>query len=73
MTTIDHQPAQPITECWDWQLSAACRGMDVQTFYHPAGERLDQKNERITRAKLICKRCPMISQCADWALRTREP
>ena len=51
MTTIDHQPAQPVAGDWDWQLSAACRGMDVETFYHPAGERWHQKNERITQAK----------------------
>ena len=44
MTTIDHQPAQPVADDWDWQLSAACRGMDVETFYHPAGERWHQKN-----------------------------
>ena len=73
MTTLDHQPAQPVADDWDWQLSAACRGMDVETFYHPAGERWHQKNERITQAKRICRRCPVISQCATWALRTREP
>ena len=72
MTTTDHQPTQPVTEYWDWQLSAACRGMNVETFYHPAGERWHQKNERITQAKRICQRCPVISQCATWALRTRE-
>ena len=47
--------------------------MDVETFYHPAGERWRQKNARITQAKQICQRCPVISQCAAWALRTREP
>ena len=73
MTTIDHQPARPVAEYWDWQLSAACRGMDVETFYHPAGERWHEKNARITQAKQICQRCPVISQCAAWALRTREP
>ena len=58
MTTIDHQPAQPVADDWDWQLSAACRGMDVETFYHPAGERWHQKNERITQAKQICQALP---------------
>ena len=73
MTTIDHQPTQPVTEDWDWQLSAACRGMDVETFYHPTGERWHDKNARITQAKQICQPCPVINQCAAWALRTREP
>ena len=44
MSTIDHQPARPVTDDWDWQLSAACRGMDVDTFYHPAGERLARED-----------------------------
>jgi WhiB family redox-sensing transcriptional regulator len=73
MTTIDQQAAQPIADYWEWQLSAACRGMDVETFYHPAGERWHQKNQRITQAKQICQHCPVINQCATWALRTREP
>ncbi len=73
MTTTDHQPTQPVTEYWDWQLSAACRGMDVGTFYHPTGERWYEKDARITQAKQICQPCPVISQCAAWALRTREP
>ena len=47
--------------------------MDVETFYHPAGERWHEKTARITQAKQICQRCPVINQCAAWALRTREP
>ena len=73
MSTINHQPARPVADDWDWQLSAVCRGMDVDAFYHPAGERLDEKTARINQAKQICRRCPVISQCATWALRTREP
>ena len=30
MSTIDHQPARPVTDSWDWQLFAACRGLDVK-------------------------------------------
>ena len=36
MTTIAHRPARPVTDNWDWQLFAACRGLDVEIFYHPA-------------------------------------
>ena len=43
----------PLTANWDWQLAGACRGMDVDAFYHPAGERLDEKTARINRAKRI--------------------
>jgi WhiB family redox-sensing transcriptional regulator len=73
MSTIDHQPAQPIAEDWDWQLVGACRGRDVEIFYHPYGERRRDKATRIAQAKQICHQCPVISQCAAWALTTREP
>ncbi len=73
MSTIDHQPARPVVDDWDWQLSAVCRGMDVAALYHPAGERLHETTARINRAKQICKRCPVINQCAAWGLTTREP
>jgi WhiB family transcriptional regulator, redox-sensing transcriptional regulator len=73
MTTIEHQTARPVSEDWNWQLLGACRGLDVETFYHPAGERRREKAARINRAKQICQHCPVISACAAWALRTREP
>ena len=73
MTTIDHRPAQPVSENWDWQLLAACRGQDVEIFYHPYGERRREKKARITHAKQICQHCPVINECAAWALTTREP
>lgn len=73
MSTIAHRPARPVTENWDWQIFAACRGLDVDTFYHQNGERRAQKNERVSRAKKICSGCPVIGECASWALTTREP
>ena len=73
MTTIEHQPAQPVSQEWDWQLFAACRGLDVEIFYHPYGERRHDKAARISQAKQICRHCPVISDCAAWALTTREP
>jgi len=47
--------------------------MDVEIFYHPAGERLSEKTARINWAKQICCRCAVINECALWALKTREP
>ena len=73
MTTIDHRPAQPVSENWDWQLLAACRGQDVEIFFHPAGERRRYKTARINQAKQICQQCPVINDCKAWALTTREP
>ena len=74
MSTIAQQPALPVTDdAWHWRRFAACGGLDVEIFYHPDGERGHQKNARITRAKQICRRCPVLSECATWALSTREP
>jgi len=67
------QPPAPVSESYDWQLHGACRGMDVEIFYHPAGERRQVKARRISRAKTICQACPVIDRCAQWALDTLEP
>ena len=57
MSTTDNRPARPVTDNWDWQLFAACRGLDVEIFYHPAGERRRDKVARISQAKQILNRC----------------
>ena len=31
MSTIEHRPARPVTDNWDWQMFAACRGLDVDS------------------------------------------
>jgi WhiB family redox-sensing transcriptional regulator len=69
----DQEPPEPITDNWNWQLFAACRGMDVEIFYHPWGERNRSRKDRINRAKNICQHCPVISECARHALEAREP
>ena len=69
----DQEPVEPVTDNWDWQLFAACRGMDVDIFYHPWGERSRRRVDRIDRAKKICRQCPVILECAKYALEAREP
>ena len=34
-----HRLPLPIVDNWDWQASAACRGMDCEVFFHPSMER----------------------------------
>ena len=63
----------PLGERWEWQLDAACRGLDVAIFYHPPGERTQGRDKRIIAAKRICTTCPVITACRDHALRVREP
>ena len=63
----------PITEHWEWQTVAACRGQDSDNFFHPPGERNRGRRVRIQAAKTLCQTCPVIAQCLDHALQTREP
>lgn len=63
----------PVAQEWEWQLAAACRGMDVEIFFHPYGERRRQKERRIELAKSICHRCPVLDDCRRHALAAVEP
>jgi len=63
----------PLVEHWQWQLQAACQGMDSSLFFHPANERNADREKRISAAKKICRHCPALTACLDHALRAREP
>lgn len=57
-----------------WQIKAACRGPHASVFFPPSSfERKDEKEERETRAKAICRQCPVTKACLDYSLRIREP
>lgn len=66
-------PVSPVAQEWEWQLAAACRGMDVEIFFHPYRERRRQKERRIELAKSICHRCPVLDECRRHALAAVEP
>ena len=72
MTDIHRLPA-PLIDHWEWQGQAACRGMDVSVFFHPAQERNAARERRIAQAKAVCRGCPAIAHCLEHALRVREP
>jgi len=63
---------RPVSDQWDWQLEAACRGMDSSTFFHPTEEHRVARQRRINAAKEICASCPVLADCRSYALRTRE-
>jgi WhiB family transcriptional regulator, redox-sensing transcriptional regulator len=61
---------------WDigWQYEAACRGEDSELFFAPNYfERKEEKEAREAKAKAICVRCPVRTDCLEYALRNREP
>ncbi|MFD7444865.1 WhiB family transcriptional regulator [Streptomyces sp. NPDC059909] len=57
---------------WDWQLRAACRGVDSSLFFPPPDERGDARAERERKAKRVCRRCPVRAECLRHALKARE-
>ena len=62
----------PVTDIWDWQMDGACRGMDSGFFFHPEGER-GPAGRRETRAKQICRTCPVLDNAAGTRWRCTSP
>jgi WhiB family redox-sensing transcriptional regulator len=54
----------------DWRASGACSRVDPELFF-PVGENKEAREQAET-AKWICRRCPVVSQCLEWALETRQ-
>lgn len=58
---------------WEWQLRAACRGMDSSLFFPSPDERNTARARRTAKAKAVCRDCPAIMECRAHALRVHEP
>lgn len=58
---------------WSWQRHGKCNTMDPELFFHPEGERGGPRRRRIEYAKYICRQCPVIGECRQYALLHREP
>jgi WhiB family redox-sensing transcriptional regulator len=57
-----------------WQYRAACKGPQSNLFFAP--NYLERKEDRLAReaaAKAICRTCPVLAQCREYALMVREP
>ncbi|CAB4936567.1 unannotated protein [freshwater metagenome] len=63
----------PADSVWRWQDHASCSGHDVMMFYHPGDQRGRTRRRREVVAKSICFGCPVRLDCADYAIRAREP
>ena len=63
----------PIEWSTTWRFRAACRGEDSSLFFAPSYfERREEKDERERRAREICGRCEVRTECLEYALKTRE-
>lgn len=72
MAEISRLPG-PLAQRWDWQLEAACRKTNPETFFHPEGERGPRRRDREAAAKAVCQSCPVVAECLEHALNVREP
>lgn len=53
----------------DWRTLAACREEDPELFF-PVGT--TGAAAQIEQAVAVCRRCPAIEPCRQWALDTRQ-
>ncbi|MFD7261557.1 WhiB family transcriptional regulator [Streptomyces sp. NPDC059874] len=71
MTDVTHLPGATY-HFWQWQSRAACRDLGSARFFHPAGERGEDREERDAAAKRVCAGCPVRAACLDHALSSHE-
>jgi WhiB family redox-sensing transcriptional regulator len=64
--------AAPRRDVAQWRTLAAC-GSDATLFYKSDLDSEEQTQHRVTKAKAVCKRCPVRPQCAAYALAVAEP
>lgn len=50
-----------------WRLSAACRTADMALFFGADDEKPERRLGREARAKAVCARCPVTTECAAYA------
>ena len=63
----------PLDSKWHWQELGLCRGADPLLFFHTQNERGSSRSRRDQLAKRVCASCPVRLECADYAIRAREP
>jgi WhiB family redox-sensing transcriptional regulator len=64
----------PFLRTWNWQVRAACAGMDSAIFFPPQEESNGlTRAAQVRRAKAVCAGCPVVAACLEHALQSREP
>ena len=54
-----------------WTADASCQGRS-ELFFAPAGERPEARVLREGQARSVCRACPVVRECRDWAREHRE-
>ncbi|GGW16100.1 hypothetical protein GCM10018980_17250 [Streptomyces capoamus] len=51
----------------DWRVHALCVGEDPELFFP-----VTETDAATARARAVCRRCPVLRPCRDWAVRHGE-
>ena len=62
-----------VIDNYGWHEKAACQGENTELFFYDENERGLTKDKKVKAAKAICSSCPVIKECLQWALATKEP
>ena len=54
----------------DWRHHALCRDEDPELFF-PIGT-AGPAAVQVEEAKVVCRRCPVVSDCLSWAVETGQ-
>lgn len=72
-TRSPHHVRPVTTDAWQWQLHARCRGMPADVFFTCDQDRGRRRLDHEMNAKRICRNCPVIRECRDYAVEAAEP
>lgn len=62
--------ALELTRNYDWRDDSACRHEDPELHF-PIGN-TGPALLQIEEAKAVCRRCPVVEECLNWALETKQ-
>lgn len=56
----------------DWMVAARCRGVDTTMFFPRTEDGRSAVVRAEAQAKEVCRQCPVLHRCRDYALSTDE-
>ncbi len=65
--------ATPRSRRLDWLSQARCKGHPTEIFFAADAERGMKLRRNEWRAKQICRSCPVLEACRNYALNAPEP
>lgn len=68
-TELKRHLARYLAQEWVWMENAGCRNADPDLFYPEHGK---FQNPEVKTAIRICRTCPVINECLNWALKTGD-